>query len=96
MQLHAHTRTHARARAHTHTHTQVRAGGSFGELGLFPELFGPCRLDSAVAETDVVIMVRTDSALKASNNAARSISDIVYCLNDIFECIKVFSRLTVF
>ena len=37
---------------------KVRAGGSFGELGLFPELFGMCRLDSAVAETDIVVMVR--------------------------------------
>ena len=35
----------------------VRAGGSFGELGLFPEIFGPSRMDSAIAETDVVVNV---------------------------------------
>ena len=31
---------------------EVRAGGSFGELALFPERFGPARLDTAVADTE--------------------------------------------
>ena len=32
---------------------EVRAGGSFGELALFPDRFGPARLDTAVADSDV-------------------------------------------
>ena len=38
---------------------EVRAGGSFGELGLFPGIFGSVRLETAVAETDVVAHVLT-------------------------------------